>query len=61
MGHNYSDQMDDMDASVFSGEILFTDLDEFKYYLERWQKAVNLHETNIEIDDNLINITNMMD
>jgi hypothetical protein len=42
---NYSEQLDALDASVFSGEILYTNLEEFKEYLARWQRAVESHET----------------
>jgi len=41
---NYDEQLDDMDASVFTGEILFINLEEFKEHLARWQKAVDEHE-----------------
>ena len=44
MGFDYSDQLDSLDASVFSGELLLTHLEEFKGYLARWQKAVEEHE-----------------
>lgn len=33
-----------IDAAVFSGDILYTDLEEFKKYLERWNRAVKEHE-----------------
>lgn len=44
MNDRYSDELDSLDASVFSGEILFTNLDEFQYYITRWQKAIDEHK-----------------
>ena len=38
-------EMEEMDAAVFSGDMLFTHLAEFKEYLARWQRAVEEHET----------------
>lgn len=40
----YSDLLDSVDASVFSGELLFTNLTEFEDYLERWLRAVKEHK-----------------
>jgi hypothetical protein len=42
---NHLKACESVDASVFNGEILFTGLEEFKVYLERWNKAVLWHET----------------
>jgi hypothetical protein len=36
--------MDELDAGVFSGDLLFTDLEAFKEYVARWQRAINNHE-----------------
>lgn len=44
---NYSDELDAVDASVFSGEMLYTNLDEFKSYVERWQRAIAEHEAAV--------------
>ena len=44
---NYSDELDAVDASVFSGEMLYTNLDEFKSYGERWQRAIVEHEAAV--------------
>jgi len=32
-----------IDASIFSGDVLFTDFDEIKYFVTRWSQAVNEH------------------
>lgn len=39
---------DEIDASVFSGELLFIDEERLylKEYLERWQRAITDHERN---------------
>lgn len=42
--NRYSEQLDELDASVFSGEILFTNFEELKECLKRWQIAVDDHE-----------------
>ncbi len=44
MNDRYSDELDSLDASVFSGEILFTNLEEFQYYVSRWQVAIDEHK-----------------
>ncbi len=44
MGERYRDELDSIDASVFTGELLFENLDEFQGYLTRWQKAVDDHK-----------------
>ena len=44
MNERYAQQMDELDASVFSGELLLTNLTEFKDYLSRWQRAVEEQE-----------------
>lgn len=44
---SYSDELDAVDASVFSGEMLYTNLDEFKSYVERWQRAIAEHEADV--------------
>jgi len=36
-----------VDASVFSSDMLHTDLAEFKEYLGRWNKAVQEHEESL--------------
>ena len=36
--------MDDLDAGVFSGDLLETDLEVFKDYVARWQRAIDEHE-----------------
>ncbi len=41
---SYDEDMDALDASVFSGELLITHLEEFKEYLARWQRAVEEQE-----------------
>ncbi len=44
MIERYSEELDCIDASVFTGEMLFENLDEFQKYLTRWQKAVDDHK-----------------
>ena len=44
----YSEQLDDLDASVFSGEILYTNLEEFQKYLNRWQSAIDSHRQHVK-------------
>ena len=44
MNDRYSDQLDNLDASVFSGELLFTNMDEFQDYINRWQRAIDRHK-----------------
>ena len=39
--------MDDLDAGVFSGDLLETDLEVFKGYVARWQRAIDEHEESI--------------
>lgn len=36
--------LEEIDAAVFSGDLLFTDLEEFKQYVERWSRAITEHE-----------------
>jgi len=43
--NDYSEDLDNLDASVFNGEILFTHLEEFQRMLTRWQKQVDDHIT----------------
>ena len=47
----YSRQMDELDASVFSGELLYLNLNEFKDYLARWQRAVIEQESIVKDAD----------
>ena len=42
--NNYSEDLDSIDASVFSGELLIYNLEEFKEYVERWSRAIQEHE-----------------
>lgn len=51
MDTQYSDEMDTLDASIFSGELLETNLDELKEYMGRWQRAIDAHEKAMEEDD----------
>ena len=39
----YSDDLDSLDSSVFNGEMLWCNINEFEWYLKRWQKAVDSH------------------
>lgn len=39
-----AEELDNIDAAVFSGELLYTDLEKFKHYLGRWNRAVIEHE-----------------
>lgn len=38
--------MDELDAGVFSGDLLDTDLEVFKDYVARWQRAITEHESH---------------
>ena len=51
MDAQYSDEMDTLDASIFSGELLMTNLDELKDYVGRWQRAIISHEKAMEEDE----------
>ena len=44
MDHHYEEACESVDASVFSGDLLYTGLAEFKEYLGRWNRAVAEHE-----------------
>lgn len=46
----YSEELDNMDASVFSGEILWTNLNEFEWFVRRWQKAIDEHKNMVDDD-----------
>ncbi len=39
-----NEEMDALDACVFSGELLYVNLASFKEYLARWNRAVEAHE-----------------
>ena len=49
----YSDDLDSIDASVFSGELLFTNINEFENYVDRWKRAIVEHRKLIpeELDE----------
>lgn len=49
--NNYDEQLDDLDCSVFSGEILETHLEEFEYYLKRWQRTLDSHKNMMESEE----------
>jgi hypothetical protein len=38
------EEMDALDACIFSGDILFVNMSSFKEYLARWNRAVEEHE-----------------
>lgn len=46
----YSEDLDDLDASVFSGEMLETNLEEFEYYVDRWKRAIDNHKSHQKDD-----------
>ncbi len=48
MREDYSDQLDSLDASVFTGELLYTNMEEFEDYLKRWQRALESHKKMYE-------------
>ena len=48
---DYSKDLDSIDASVFSGEMLLVNFEEFKYYVSRWQRAIDEHEEAMEQDN----------
>jgi len=37
-------QIDELDAAVFSGDILYTDLNELQEHVSRWQRAIDAHK-----------------
>ena len=39
----YSDLMDQLDAAIFSGDLLETNLDELKEFLGRWNRESSAH------------------
>ncbi len=43
---------DSLDAEIFSGDVLYTDLDTLKTYLERWQRAIDEHVSLSQEDAN---------
>lgn len=45
---DYSEQLDDLDASIFTGELLYTNLEEFEEYLIRWMRAVEEHKRGMQ-------------
>ncbi len=48
----YSDLLDTLDAAVHTGEILFTNLEEFEQYLEAWQRvAQGFKDTDTQSED----------
>jgi hypothetical protein len=44
MDHHHKYACESVDASVFSGDLLYTSLGGFKEYLKRWNRAVAEHE-----------------
>jgi len=40
----YEEMLDDVDAGIFSGELLWTNFDMLKEYVERWTNAITAHE-----------------
>jgi hypothetical protein len=41
--NDYSEEIDSLDAAVFSGEILYTHFEEFQICVARWQRAIDEH------------------
>lgn len=39
----YSDELDSLDSSVFTGEMLYCNINEFEWYVKRWQRAIDRH------------------
>jgi hypothetical protein len=37
---NLSDLLDSLDAAIFTGDALFTDMEEIRDYVERWTRAI---------------------
>lgn len=48
-----SEACEEIDASIFSGDVLYTedDLSVLIYYIKRWNKAIIEHLSNKQIDD----------
>ena len=51
MHHFHEDACEAVDASIFSGDILYASLDQFKVYLARWNRAVVEHEAAMASGD----------
>ena len=45
MGPRQHEDFDAVDACIFNGDVLWTDLAGVKKWLDRWNKAVAEHET----------------
>ena len=43
MSNYYSEVLEEVDAAVFSGEMLDSNITEFMEYIQRWQRAVKEH------------------
>ena len=61
MAHSYSKQIDAMDASVFSGEMLETNIEEFEQHLHRWQRAVHNHRRPPNCEKTCANVSRCED
>jgi len=44
MHQSTSQALEEIDAAVFSGDVLYTDLSTVKSYVERWARAIAEHE-----------------
>ncbi len=53
MEKHLSKACEEVDASIFSGDVLYTedDLSVLIYYIKRWNKAIIEHLSNKQIDD----------
>jgi len=49
----YSYELDSMDASVFTGEMLYTNINEFEWYVRRWQKAIDYQREYMRKEDGM--------
>jgi len=50
MDYHHEEACESVDASVFSGDLLYTSLAEFKEYLGRWNRAVAEYE-RLEVEE----------
>ena len=40
----YSDQIDSLDCSIFTGELLYTNINEFEWHVDRWKREIERHK-----------------
>jgi hypothetical protein len=48
MDEDMVNRLEEIDAAIFSGDILYTDFDAFNEYIQRWKRACDAHEPLLE-------------